>query len=531
MSKCGRGRPVPWPTAALVLATIAATCDRLSGVQPIASVIVAPSAAMLSVGGTQQLTATPQDANGTALIGRAVTWASDDTAIATVSATGLVAAVAPGSAMITATSEGTSGVAAITVHNSSLVTDPTLVFSEPTVPKPAYLTPISPAPFGTLVTRVAGDPGADFPFASGGSGIWGTDVRHHYSKDQPWSADNSLLALQNNGTPSVIYLDGTTYQPVRGRCPNYSLGDDRWHPSSAHPHERINVKGSTLSWFDVVTCTTTRSWTLPFSVNGFGAGEGNPSFDGRFAALANDSQMFVVDMEANQIGPAVTVSDCGLTSCGIDWVSISPSGRYAVVSYTGDYPRVYDVNSTTLALTPRPMPQTYPGCQGAAAQGFVYNLGHADMTRNPFDGNQDVLVGQEHCGNRGKTVAGILIGGVMMTRLADGAITALTNPTNEAYPHHISARAYDRPGWVYVSYYNSPGKRFDDEIVAVRLDGQAVERLAHMHSDFAGCYRCETHAVPSWDGLRVLWASNWALNGDGTSTVIQAYVLDTRPNR
>jgi len=239
-----------------------------------------------------------------------------------------------------------------------------------------------------------------------------------------------------------------------------------------------------------------------------------------------------VDMEANMIGPARDLTDCGLASgCSIDWVSISPSGKYAVVTYNGDYPRVFDVDPTTLALTPRPMPQIYTNCHGTAAQGFVYDLGHADMTFNPFDNNEDVLIGQEHCGNRGKTVSGILIGGVMMTRLRDGAITPLTNPANEAYPDHISTRSYDRPGWVYVGYYNSAGQRFNDEIVAVRLDGQAVERLAHKHSAFSGCSRCESHGVPSRDGLRVLFASNWALNGDGTSSVIQAYVVDTRSLR
>jgi Bacterial Ig-like domain (group 2) len=521
-------------------ATVTATSEGKDGTSsvtvmtvPVASVTVSPLSADIVVGGMVQLFATPKDANGNPLGGHAVIWASSNAAVAGVNTSGLVTGVAAGAAMITATSEGKSSTSTITVgaDTSSLVTDPTAVFSEPTVSKPGYLAPITPQPFGTMVTRIAGDNGTSFAFSAGDLGTWGTDVRHHYSKDQPWSADNSLIALQNNGSPSVVYLDGATYQPVRGECPNYSLGDDRWHPSPAHPHERINVNGNQLTWFDVVTCTPTRSWMLPFSVNGFGSGEGNPSLDGRFAALADATRMFVVDMEGNHIGPAVDVSDCGLSSCSIDWVSISPSGKYAVVSYDGDYPRVYDVNPTTLALTARPMPQVYSGCHGTAERGFVYDLGHADMALNPFDGNEDMLIGQEHCGNRGKVVAGILVGGVMMTRLRDGAITALTTPTNEAYPHHISARAYDRPGWVYVSYYNSAGQRFNDEIVAIRMDGQAVERLAHKHSAFSGCYRCESHAVPSRDGLRVLWASNWVLNGDGASSVIQAYVVDTRPDR
>src|SRR5207247_7849793 len=134
-------------------------------------------------------------------------------------------------------------------------------------------------------------------------------------------------------------------------------------------------------------------------------------------------------------------------------------------------------------------------------------------TLTPFDNNEDVLVGQENCGNRGVVVGGQLIGGVVMVRLRDGAITPLTDPTNEAYPHHVSTRNLDRPGWAYVGYNFESGKRFSDEILAVKLDGsKSVQRFAHKHSAYSSCYRCESHAVPSRDGRRVIWASNWAQN-------------------
>src|SRR5205807_5855272 len=47
--------------------------------------------------------------------GRVVTWASSNTAVATVNGSGLVTGVAAGAATITATSEGQGGTAAITV--------------------------------------------------------------------------------------------------------------------------------------------------------------------------------------------------------------------------------------------------------------------------------------------------------------------------------------------------------------------------------------------------------------------------------
>lgn len=531
-------------------ATITATSEGQSGTATItvvnvsvASVTVTPASTSVLVGTTVQLTATPKDSNGNPLSGQTITWGSSTTAVATVSATGLVTGVAAGSATVTATSGTRSGTAAITVTNAgsgSWITDPNVILTEATIPKPGYLVPISPSPFGLKLTRIANDPGQPLTLQNG-SGTWGSDARQHYSKDQPWSADGAFLAIQNSGSPGYLYLDGNTYVPLRGECSGYSYDDDRWHPTAAHAHERINVHGSALEWFDITTCTQTRGWSLPFSVVGLGMGEGNVSFDGRYVALSDGASAFLVDMDpqppyapypSSRIGPTVSLTDCGLSGgCSIDWVSVSPSGKYVVVVYNGDHLRVYAVNPATLGFTPLPMPTIYPNCAGTAAQGFIYDVGHADMTLNPFDAGEDVIAGQEHCGNAGKTVAGMLIGGVMMVRLRDGAITPLTDPTNEAYPHHVSTRNYDRPGWAYVGYYYASGQRFSNEIIAVKLDGsKSVERIAHSHTD-DGCYRCEAHAVPSRDGLRVLFASDWMVAGSGTgsTSITQAYVVDTRP--
>lgn len=107
---------------ALGTATITATSEGKSGTAsvtvapaPVASVTVAPAPSSVIIGQTTQLTATVRDANGSILTGRAVTWTSSNTAIATVSSTGLVTGVALGSATITATSETKSGTSALTV--------------------------------------------------------------------------------------------------------------------------------------------------------------------------------------------------------------------------------------------------------------------------------------------------------------------------------------------------------------------------------------------------------------------------------
>ena len=113
-------------TALLVgTTTITATSEGKSGTAtlnvalvPVASVHVTPTSDSLAVSSTIQLTAATLDSIGGTLTGRVITWGSDNTSVATVSATGLVtaSATATGLAHITATSEGKSGTSAITVY-------------------------------------------------------------------------------------------------------------------------------------------------------------------------------------------------------------------------------------------------------------------------------------------------------------------------------------------------------------------------------------------------------------------------------
>ncbi|MGO1279991.1 MAG: immunoglobulin-like domain-containing protein, partial [Cellulosimicrobium funkei] len=69
-------------------------------VVPVEGLSVTPESLEVGVGGTRQLTATVTPANATA---RAITWASDDADVATVSADGVVTGVGEGHALVTAT--------------------------------------------------------------------------------------------------------------------------------------------------------------------------------------------------------------------------------------------------------------------------------------------------------------------------------------------------------------------------------------------------------------------------------------------
>ena len=87
---------------------------------PVAAVAVAPDSIIVGPGGTFQLAAMTRAADSTLLPGRVVTWVSAVGATATVSGTGLVTAVAPGSTTITATSETKTGTSKVFVATPRL---------------------------------------------------------------------------------------------------------------------------------------------------------------------------------------------------------------------------------------------------------------------------------------------------------------------------------------------------------------------------------------------------------------------------
>ncbi len=462
-------------------------------------------------------------------------------------------------------------------HTASqrLVTDPDAVIQMPNLSRPAYLDPWTDPNFNTTITRIGGNEGDSYTDSRGKQFQWGQHARHHYSTIQPWNTDGSLLEVQVSSGPSVVFLDGNTYEPKYGKCDNYAYYDTRWHPAPGHENEQINVHDGYLYWFNVATCEEVRKIELPSSdMTYIGGGKGNVSADGRYVVMVDHDyldethpEIYLLDMlgtaddgSPGRFGPPTEVptdaNACGDTErgCELSWVGLSPSGKYAVAHYHHDYLRVYDVDYETLTFSVRPMPadslQCPPDVDGKppknAADGFILDVGHEDMTINPKDG-EDVVVGTRR-GWCKHDVQGNELGQVVMVRLRDNKVASLTNPDNEEYAYHVSARNTDLPGWVYVSYRNPADgrdwERFTDEVVAISLasrpDHQIVRRLAHIHNT-GKPYKNESHAVPSPDGMRVIFASAWDWGCDpdegdqgcgdprSDSNAIQDHVIDLRP--
>jgi uncharacterized protein YjdB len=99
-------------------ATVTASLNNVSGSAAlnVTAISVSPNPASVTVGATQQFTATEKNPDGsTADVTATATWTSANTAVATIDATGLATGVAAGSTSITASLNGASGKSPITV--------------------------------------------------------------------------------------------------------------------------------------------------------------------------------------------------------------------------------------------------------------------------------------------------------------------------------------------------------------------------------------------------------------------------------
>ena len=115
---------------------------------PVDSVSMSPARLRWRIAGTQQLTVTVRDAAGAELTGRTMSFASSASTVASVSASGLVTAVAAGQANITVTVDGKTAEAAITVPPAAPAAVASVALSPATVTLDAGET-------ATLSARVA----------------------------------------------------------------------------------------------------------------------------------------------------------------------------------------------------------------------------------------------------------------------------------------------------------------------------------------------------------------------------------------
>ena len=177
-------RPVTWTTSAPTIATVSstglvtsvatgtvtitATSEGKTGTAvltivppaPVASISFTPNSGFLPTTVGVPLVATLRDAANVILTGRVITWSTSDPAVATVSGTGVVTAVTPGTVTITATSEGQSSAATFTTL-TGLRSGTAVTVANPNEKTPLYFAVYVPAGstnLGVTLRNGNGDP-------------------------------------------------------------------------------------------------------------------------------------------------------------------------------------------------------------------------------------------------------------------------------------------------------------------------------------------------------------------------------------
>lgn len=117
-----RRGPVLGTGLSIVLCLMSASCTGFFINPSISSIFITPSAVTVAISGTQQLAATGTFSDGSRqpLSGSTVGWSSSDDTVASISNGGLVTGIGTGTATMTATDQGISGTASVTVTVQNL---------------------------------------------------------------------------------------------------------------------------------------------------------------------------------------------------------------------------------------------------------------------------------------------------------------------------------------------------------------------------------------------------------------------------
>jgi hypothetical protein len=330
--------------------------------------------------------------------------------------------------------------------------------------------------------------------------------RHFYSKRQPWNSDGTRILLAHENT--AYLLDGKSFAFIKAFTP---WSEPVW--SNTNPDILYGVASNPggLIEYRVSTNSYRVLQAFPeFSQTFLGIGEGNLSNDDRYVAMVGQTvtgaDVLVYDIPNRRIVSRKSFPGPIAFGVDIDWVSMSPSGRYVIVAHNNATNRGHDIyDAQTMAflrrLTPAP-------------------LAHADIGYDT-SGNE-VLVTQS-----GSTA-------ISSIRLADGYVRQELSTNHMAANQHISCRNTARRGYCYVSTYPDVwgfDKYLYREIFALKLDGSGtIERFSQGFSAALPLadlqYSRQPHAVPNRDGSLVMFASDWS-NATPTA-IIDAYVVGVR---
>lgn len=324
---------------------------------------------------------------------------------------------------------------------------------------------------------------------------------HQYPKQgSAWNSDMSLLRLQGRVYDSETLLEipltkdktgGEVYSLMKE--PQSGASGIRW---SKHNANVLYVMSAEKKFYKLTISadktTITEEVIIDLSASArpyfnIGQNEGNIDYEDRYVVLTsidgNDVYAALVDIQAKNL--VWGVQKLTFTKGGFDWMSISPSGNYILISANRTI-RLYNRNLDFIRV-------------------LSNRAEHADIG---YDQNGNEMYVQMHSG-------GVGIFGFVLNDTPQYQEPIKLLDSNHG-GGHISCRNYKRKGWCYV------GTREDGyrEIFALKLDGsKTVQRFAKTNARGSedpilgdeNNYYYSTHptAVPSPDGTRALFWSDY----------------------
>lgn len=370
----------------------------------------------------------------------------------------------------------------------------------------------------------------------------GEVIKPLYSTVQPWNADESRMILYHTGgqnTGHYLY-DGADYKPLgRLDITTGSIEDVFWHHSDPNRFFYLSAYfanyGSLMS-YDV----RTDSSTVVADFSGIcGDGEltkaGNSvsmqSLDdqkfGLRCQLNEQTRGFILDIESGQ----VNLLPMGEGTRYEKWYApnVSPNGRFAFLNG--------DVLNSTLQTTLNKLDLFE--FHSHSSLGTQSN-GRDALFATAFDYSPQ---GCDAAGDNGN-------GALIVHDLEEGDCRSIISPANgygdPISGTHVSAIAYQKPGWVALSSIGygklellsnlKPAPVFWSEIYLANTDDAKPEvcRLAH-HRSFGKSgrtgYLAEPHVSLSPSGTRLVFGSDWHDSGFVNTFVIEldSYTQSNKP--
>ncbi len=367
--------------------------------------------------------------------------------------------------------------------------------------KPAIFDEVADPIYGTPIRRLTSADGTRFD-------------RNTYSRRQAENASGELI-ITYHGAAEYRVTNRSTNEVV-SVLPFHPDAEPQWHPTDPNLIRHLSGDDSytgQLSWFEhdlatgesvvIADLTSRLIEQLPDALYLSDAAEGSPSADGnRVAWMVFDSAedpiaIVSYDLATDEILGIKT--DLRFETGEPNWVSMSASGDFVVAGHLqGTF--VYDAN-------------------GLGNERQINNKAdHADLG---FDARgRDVYVAIDFS-------SGPDAGWLTSIDLATGEVTRVFEVYGGANTSvHVSAKGYERPGWVVVSTYSckNEGAWTCHKVMAVEIATGRVLHLAHTYNCGEN-YWTETHAVVNQSFSRVYF------NSDGGSCGIDAEVYElTLPN-